>query len=249
MQLPAAHRIQRQLCTSNGADGQLPGGDHAALQRIGYGAQRNRCILVRQAIVGVVRHPHGNFHADAPGYDAHAVAEENVGERGVLPVFFGIRAIHEIHFQRDRRQVAACVKLRLRCLTHFSIALRFAFRLVAVRDFLGFRYRQMNPFRVGIGIEVRTVEIQFWQIQNIPVRVLAGGHDAGNHIRFVHIVGNAGQVLLFPDGYVGVIAHVLHQKYIVPVAGQLRTVLADQPIFTQHGFHGVYIFPFHVLSS
>ena len=102
---------------------------------------------------------------------------------------------------------------------------------------------------MGVGIEVRTVEIQFRQIQDIPVRVLTGGHDAGDHVRFIHIVGNAGQVFLFPDGHVGVIAHAPDQKHIVPVTSQLRAVLAHQPVFTQHGFHGIDVFPFHVLGG
>ena len=107
----------------------------------------------------------------------------------------------------------------------------------------------MNPFRVGIGIEVLAVEIQFRQIQDVPVRVLACGHDAGNHVRFVYIVGNAGQVLFLPDGHIRIVAYALHQKHIVPVAGQLCAILTHQPVFTQHGFHGIDIFPLHVLGS
>ena len=102
---------------------------------------------------------------------------------------------------------------------------------------------------MGIGIQIRTVDVELRQIQNVPVRVLAGGHDAGNHIRFVHVVGNAGQVLLFPDGHVGVIAHAPDQKHIVPVTSQLRAVLAGQPVFAQEGFHGIGVFPLHVLGS
>ena len=102
---------------------------------------------------------------------------------------------------------------------------------------------------MGIGIEVRTVDVELRQIQNVPVRVLTGGHDAGNHVCFIYIVGDSGQVLLFSNGYVGVIAHALHQKHIVPVAGQLRAVLADQPVFAQHGFHGIDVFPLHVLGG
>ena len=107
----------------------------------------------------------------------------------------------------------------------------------------------MNPFRVGVGIEVRTVEIQFRQIQDIPVRVLTGGHDAGDHVRFIHIIRNTGQVLFLPNRNVGVVAHAPDQKHIVPVTSQLRAVLAHQPVFAQHGFHGIDVFPFHVLSG
>ena len=102
---------------------------------------------------------------------------------------------------------------------------------------------------MSVGIEIRTVEIQFRQIQDVPICVLAGGHDAGDYVRFVHVVGNTGQILLFPDGHVRVIAHAPDQKHIVPVAGQLRAVLAHQPVFTQHGFHGIDVFPLYVLSS
>ena len=100
-----------------------------------------------------------------------------------------------------------------------------------------------------IGIQIRTVDVELRQIQNVPVRVLAGGHDAGDHVRFIHVVGDAGQVLFLPDGHVGVVAHALHQKNIVPVAGQFCAVLAHQPIFAQHGFHGIGVFPLHVLGG
>ena len=102
---------------------------------------------------------------------------------------------------------------------------------------------------MGIGIQIRAVDVELRQIQDVPVCVLAGGHDAGDHIRFIHVVGDAGQVLLFPDGNVGVVAHAPDQKHIVPVTSQLRTVLAHQPVFAQHGFHGIDVFPFHVLGG
>ena len=249
LQLAAAHGIERQLAAGNHAGRELARGDHTAFQRIRRRAERHRSILSGQAIVGILRHAHGNFHANAPSYDAHAVAEKNIRERDILLIFFGIRAIHEIHLQGDRGKVAARVKLGLRCLTHFGIALRLAFRLIAVCDLPGFRYRQMNPFRVGIGIEVWAVDIEFRQIQDVPVCIFAGGHDAGNHVRFVYVVRYTDQVLPFPDRYVGIVAHALHQKHIVPVAGQFRAVLVDQTVFTQHGFHGIDVFPFHILRS
>ena len=188
LQLAAAHGIERQLCTGNGAASQLPGRDHAALQRVGHSTQRDGCILFGHTVVGVLRHAHGHFHANAPCNDAHAVAEEDVGKRCVLLVFFRIRAVHEIHLQCDRRQIASLGIFILRGLAHFGIALGFAFRLVAVRDFLGFRYRQMNPFWMRVGTDVRRIDIQLRQIQHVPVRVLTGGHDAGDHIRFIHVI-------------------------------------------------------------
>ncbi len=249
LQLSRAHRIDGQLAAGNHAGGQLAGRDHAAFQRIGHGAQCYGSIFARQAVIGVLRHAHGHFHADAPGHHAHTVAEENVGKRGVLPVLLRIRAVDEIYLQCDRRQITALGVFILRSLAHFDIALRLAFWLVAVRDFPGFRYRQMNPFRMGISIQIRTVDVELRQIQDVPVSVLAGGHDAGNHVCFVHIVGNAGQVFLFPDGYIGVVAHAPDQKHIVPVAGQLCAVLLHQSAFAQQGFHGIDVFPLHVLSS
>ena len=102
---------------------------------------------------------------------------------------------------------------------------------------------------MGIGIQIQAVDVELRQIQNVPVRVLASGHDAGDHIRFIHVVGDAGQVLLFPDGNISVVAHALHQKHIVPVAGQFCAVFAHQPIFAQHGFHGIDVFPLHVLGG
>ena len=249
LQLAAAHRIERQLCAGNGAAGKLPGRDHAALQCVGHSAQRDGCVFLGQAVVGVLRHAHGDFHTDATRHHAHAVAEKDVGECSALLIFLGIRAIHEIHLQRDRGQVAALGVFILRGLAHFGIALRLAFRLVAVRDLLCFRYRQMNPFRMGIGIQIRAVDVELRQVENVPVRVLTGGHDAGDHVGFVHVVGNAGQVLLLPDGNVGVVAHAPDQKHIVPVTSQFRAVLAHQPVFAQHGLHRIDVFPFHVFGS
>ena len=249
MQLACAHRIDGQLASGNHAGGQLAGRDHAALQRIRCRAECDGGVFLSQTIVGVLRHAHGYFHANAPGHDAHAVAEKDVGKRCILLIFLGIRTVDEIHLQRDCGKVAARVKLRLRSLAHFGIALRLAFQFVAILDFLRLRYRQVNPFRVSIGIDVRAVEIQFRQIQDIPVRVLTGGHDAGDHVRFIHIIRNAGQVLFLPNRNIGVIAYAPDQKHIVPVAGQFRAVLAHQPIFAQHGLHGIDVLPFHVLGS
>ena len=90
LQLAAAHGIERQLCTGNGAAGQLPGRDHATLQRIGNSTQRDGCILLGQAVVGILRHAHGHLHANAPGNHPYRISQKDIGKRGVLPVLLRI---------------------------------------------------------------------------------------------------------------------------------------------------------------
>ena len=107
----------------------------------------------------------------------------------------------------------------------------------------------MNPFGMGISADIRAIQVKLRQIENIAVRILAGGHDARDHVRLVHIVGNAGHVLFLPDLYVRIIAHALYEKHIEPVPGQLRAVLFDHPAFAQQGFHGVDVLEAHFISS
>ena len=137
LQLPGAHRVERQLCAGDAAAGKLAGRDHAAFQRIGHRAQRDRGVPARQAVVGILRHAHGDFHADTPGNDPHTVAEEDVGECRILAVFLGIRAIYEVHFEGNSRQVAALVVLSLCCLPHEREAFLSASGFITVRDFFG----------------------------------------------------------------------------------------------------------------
>ena len=102
---------------------------------------------------------------------------------------------------------------------------------------------------MGIGVQIRTVDVELRQVENVPVCVLTGGHDAGDHVGFVHIVGNAGQVLLLLNRNICIVAHAPDQKHIVPVTSQFRAILAHQPVFAQHGLHGIDVFPFHVFGS
>ena len=247
LQLPAAHRVERQLHAGDGAAGQLPGGDHAAFQRIRSGSQRHGGVFARQAVVGVLRHAHGDFHADAPGHHAHAVAEEDVQKKRVLPVFLGIGAVDEVHLERHRGQVAALVKLRLRRRAHVLIAGGQGLVVLAFRHLFRFRRRKVDPLRMRVRADVRAVDVQLGQVEDIAIRVLTGGHDAGDHVGLVHVVGDAGQVLALPDLHVAVHAHAPDQKHVEPVTRQLRAVLFHQSAFAQQRFHRVDILPFHFL--
>lgn len=82
------------------------------------------------------------------------------------------------------------------------------------------------------------IYIKFREIQDIPVRVLPGGHDAGGHVRFIHVVADPQQVLLLPDMDTGIRAHPIDQKHVEPVPGKLHTVFLRKPAVTQDGFNG-----------
>ena len=248
LQLPAPHRIQRKLRAGNGAGCQLTSGDHAALQRIGYGAQRNRSVFARQAIIGVLRHPHGHPHSDAGSNDPDGIAKIDVLQEAVFPVFLGIRAVDEVHAQRDSRCIAACVKLSLCLGAHLRIALFPGFLVIAISLFLGFRHGKMNPFRMGIAADERAVQKELRQVQHIAVRVLARGHDPGNHVRQVDVVADAQQVFGLPDLHVAVLTDALHHIHVPPVAGQFSGVLFDHTAFTQQGVHGIAVFKLHILG-
>ena len=247
MQLAAAHGVERQLHAGDGPAGQLPRGDHTALQRVRGGAQRYGGVLLRQAVVGVLRHAQGNFHPDVPGDDAHAVAKKDVLKEPVLPVLLRIGAVDEVHLERHRGQVAAVFIFRLGGLAQFGVALILAFRRIAVRHFPGLAYRQMNPLRMRVRADVRAVDVQFRQVEDVAVRVLAGGHDARDHVCLVHVVGDAGEVLALPNLYVAVHAHAPDQKHVKPVPRQLPAVLLRQPAFAQQGLHGIDVLKAHVL--
>ena len=249
LQLSGTHGVERELCAGDAAAGELAGGHHAAFQRIGHRAQRDRGVPACQAVVGILRHAHGHFHTDAPGDDAHAVAKENVGKRCILAVFLGIRAVHEIHLEGDGRQVTALVVLSLCCLPHEREAFLSASGFIAVRDLFGLGHRQVNPLRMHISADIRTVDIELRKVQDVAVRVLSGGHDARDHIRLVHVVGDAGQVLAFPDLHIGIVAHALNKKHVKPVPCQFCCILLDQTAFAEHGFHGVFVLPRHVFRG
>ena len=137
LQLSGTHGVERQLCAGDATAGKLAGRHHAAFQRISHRAQRDRGVPACQAVVGILRHAHGHFHADAPGDDPHTVAEEDIGKRSILAVFLGIRAVHEVHLEGDGRQVAALVVLSLCCLPHEREAFLSASGFITVRDFFG----------------------------------------------------------------------------------------------------------------
>ena len=247
LQLSRANGAHGQLHAGDGAAGQLPGGNHAAFQGVCRGAQDHGGVLLRQAVVGVLRHAERDFHTDAPGHHAHAVAEVDALEEPVLPVFLGIRAVDKVHLERHRGKVAAVFVFGLRRVAHLGIALILRFLFIALGDFLCFRDRKVDPLGMRVCADVRAVDVQLWQVQNVAVRVLTGGHDARDHVRCVHIVGDAGEVFSFPDLHVRIHAHAPDEEHVIPVPGQLRAVFVDHPAFAQQGFHRVDVFKAHVL--
>ena len=247
LQLAAAHGVERQLHAGDGTAGQLPRGDHAALQGVRSGSQCYGGVFLRQAVVGVLRHAERDFHPDAPGHHAHAVAEVDVLEEPVLPVLLGVCAVDEIHLERHRGQVAAVFVFCLCSLAQFGVALILAFGRIAVRHFFGFSDGQVNPLRVRVRAEVRAVDVQLGQVKDIAVRVLAGGHDARDHIRLVYVIGDTREILALPNLHVAVHAHAPNQKHVKPVPRQLPAVLLRQPALVQQGLHGIDVFKAHVL--
>ena len=107
----------------------------------------------------------------------------------------------------------------------------------------------MDPFRMGVGINQRTVDIQFRQVQHVPVSILASWHDPGNNVGQVDIVGDAQQVFGLPDLHIGVLTNTLHDEYIPPVAGELTSVFLHNAVFAKNGVHGVHVFELHILGS
>ena len=72
----------------------------------------------------------------------------------------------------------------------------------------------MNPFWLGVSVNQRTVDIQFRQVQHVPVSILASWHDPGNNVGQVDIVGDARQVFGLPDLHIGVLTNTLHDEYM-----------------------------------
>ena len=100
---------------------------------------------------------------------------------------------------------------------------------------------------MGIVSDVWAVDVQLRQVQEIAVLVLAGGHDAGGDVGQIHIIADAQQILALPDLNILVTSHAPDQKHIEPVPGQLCFVLLYQSALAQKGFHGVDVFPFHLI--
>ena len=105
----------------------------------------------------------------------------------------------------------------------------------------------MNPFRGGIIGDIRAVDIDLGQVQHLAVLVLAGGHDARDDIRHVHIVLDAGQVLALANLDIGIAADPLHDEYVKPVPLQLAAVFLDDAIATQQTIHRVLVLEHHFL--
>ena len=64
------------------------------------------------------------------------IAQVDVLQEAVFPVFLGVSTVDEVHAQRDGRRIAARFKLSLRLGSHLSIALILGFLVVAVGLFL-----------------------------------------------------------------------------------------------------------------
>ena len=249
LKLAAAYRIESQLCTGDAAAGQLPSRDHIALDGVGDGTQCHGSVLAGKAVVGVLRHAHGHLHADAAGDYPDAVAEKDILQKAILSVFLGFGAVDEVHLQRDCWQVTALVELRLCRRAHLRVALRLRFLVIALCDLFGLGNREMHPFGMRIVPDVRAVDVQLRQIQKVAVLVLAGGHDAGGDVGQIHIIADPQQILALPDLYIPVAADTPDQKHIEPVPGQLSLVLFHQSALAQKGFHGIDVFPFHLIRS
>ena len=158
LQLPGAHRVDRQLASGDDAAGKLTGADHVAFHRIRHGAQRHLDVLLRQAVICVLRHPHGHPDPDAGSDHPDGITQVDVLQEAVFPVLLGLCTVDKVHAQRDGRRIASRVKLCLSLGAHLHIALFLGFLVVAVGLFLGFRHGQVNPFRMGIAANERAVQ-------------------------------------------------------------------------------------------
>ena len=139
------------------------------------------------------------------------------------------------------------IELGLRRLPHLGVAFGLGLFVLALGGLLAVGHGQVYPFRGGIISDVRTVDIDFRQVQYLAVLVLAGGHDAGDHIRHVHIVLNAGQVLALADLDICVAAHAPHDEHVEPVPLQLAAILLDDAITPQQAVHRVLVLEHHFL--
>ena len=247
LQLPRAHRIDTQLAAGDDPRGQLARGNGVSFRRVRDGAQRDGGVSARQAVVGVLRHAQRYADSQLLHQHAHRVSKKDVLQKTVLSVFLRVGAVDEIHLQRDRGQVAALVELCLGRAAHLLIALRLRLFPFALFDFLRAGNLQMHPLRRGIAIQIRTVHIPLGQIEPVAVRVLAGGEDARGHVRAVHIIGNAQQILALPDLDVRIRADALHEIHVEPVPRQFPRVFFRRAAFAQQCFYRIDIFPLDLL--
>ena len=224
-----------------------PGRDRISLHGIRNRAEGHLSIFPGQAVIGILRHPHGYPDTYPGSNDTDSIAEEDVLQEAVFLILFCFSAVDETDVQCDSWNIAPGIELGLRSLPHEGIALRFGLGVIPVGIFLGFRYREMDPFRMGIGIDQRTVDVQFREIEYVPISILAGRHDSGDDIGQVNIIGNAQQVFGLPDLHIGILTDTLHDENIPPIAGELTCVFLHDTVFAKNGVHGVYVFELHIL--
>ena len=248
-ELTSANRVDCQLAAGDDPTGKLPGRDRISLHGIRNGTEGHAGIFPGQAVIGVLRHAHGHPNPD-PGSDhPNSITEEDILQEAVFLILLGLGTVDEADVQRDGRNIAPGIKLGLRGIPHEGIALRFGLRVIAIRVFLRFGNGQVNPFRVGVGVDQGTVDIQFRKIQHVAVRILAGRHDSGNDVRKIDIIGNAQQVLGLPDLYIGILTDPFHDENVPPVPGQFARIFLHDSIFPKQGIHGIDILELHVFSG
>ena len=235
LQVPCADRPHGQLDAADGTRRQLTGRDHAALHAVQRRAEGAGGVLPQQAVVGVLRHAQSYGQAQFGHNHAHGIPQIGTVQDAEVAVFLRVIHVQEVHVQRDRGQVAAVVQLGLCGFAQLAINIALAGFIVLFR----IRHSKVSPFHMGISANIRAVDVLLGEIQHVAVLVLACGHNARDHAGFVHIVGDAQQVLALPDLHVRVPAHAVDEVHVVPVPGQLGMIPADNALIAQHGFHRV----------
>ena len=102
---------------------------------------------------------------------------------------------------------------------------------------------------MDVCVNVRRIDVKLRQIQYIAVRIFTRRHDARGDIGFVHIVGNTGQVLAFPDLHVGIRANALDKENVEPITGQLRTIFVSETALAQQSLDWIDILNQHILGG
>ena len=100
-----------------------------------------------------------------------------------------------------------------------------------------------------VAVNIGAVDIALGQIEKIAVPVLAGGHDARDHIGEVYVVGNAQQILALPDLHVSIAAHALDEEHVEPVPRQLAAVLLHEAAVAEDGVHRIDVLEDHFFSG
>ena len=99
-----------------------------------------------------------------------------------------------------------------------------------------------------VSADLRTVNIQLREIQNIPVLILPGGHDPGDHIGQVEVIGNSQQVFPFPNLHFRILPDALYQEGVEPVPSQFAAVLLNNSIAAEDRVYGIHVLQLHFLS-